>query len=129
MKFTGFSDADIKDIEGALEQAFHESLELFGRKLTEAITDNVWQWPTGDTPRDIVEQGGLRDSQSLSFPNQFSAEFSYSVDYAAAVHEGATLKNGTTLPPRRWTDKAFDDFNLLDAFSKLFQQYSGLTQT
>lgn len=123
MKMT-FDQNRIAEIQAALEQSFLESMELLGRKFTQTITSNIWDWPSGQSPRDIVDQGRLRDSQDLSFPELNVAEFTWNVEYAAAVHEGAKFKNGTTLPPRRWTEYAINEFDLEAVFTTLFQHYA-----
>lgn len=125
MRLDGFTDADIERLESALFQAFTEAMELLGRKFTEAITSPVWRWDDGST-RDIVDKGQLRDSQELVYPKRHVAEFQWNVEYAAAVHEGARLKNGTQLPSRRWTEYAFNNFDVLEVLAVLFEHYSGI---
>jgi hypothetical protein len=125
MILIGFGQSEQARLLEALEKAFQESMLLLEREFTASITSTKWQWPTGDSPRDIVDQGRLRDSQELSFVNN-GANFTWSTNYAAAVHEGIVFKNGTTLPPRRWTEDGLNNFQVQIVFSKLFEQYSGM---
>jgi hypothetical protein len=41
------------------------------------------------------------------------------MEYAMAVHEGATFRNGTTMPGRPWTEEPVNDGVLEDAFQRL----------
>lgn len=107
--------------------------ELDGR-FTDAISQAVWPWPreskrgvggstvgerakqwanksfnTG-TPRSIVDSGELKQSKVFNV-NGLKAEWMWTANYAAAIHEGARIhpwgnpKNGTVnLPARPWTD-------------------------
>lgn len=74
-----------------------------GAEFTKAITDPIWAWPEGDTPRDIVDKGQLRAAQTMTRIGPFLFQFDWAVEYAAAVHEGATFQDGRTLPARPWT--------------------------
>lgn len=125
MIFTGLTPQDQARIHQELEKAFHETMEILGRQFIASITSSKWQWPSGDSPRDIVDKGRLRDSQEIVYTN-FGTTFVWNVGYAAAVHEGVVFKNGTTLPPRRWTEDAMNTMNIQIVFSTLFQLYSGL---
>jgi hypothetical protein len=50
------------------------------------------------------------------------ATFSWGVRYAAIVHNGATLKNGTVIPARPWTTVALETFDVAKAFETLVAQ-------
>lgn len=113
-----------KPIEQAAEKAFRDSVLLLGREFTKAISDPVYAWPNGETPRDIVDTGTLRRSQKHRFQGPLTAIYLWDVSYSAAVHNGAVLRNGTTLPARRWTDRAFKKFDLERVFGQLYRRYS-----
>jgi NADPH-dependent ferric siderophore reductase len=71
--------------------------------MTEAIEDERYDWPRGESPRDIVDTHALADSQHVDRVGSV-ARFSWGdgqVDYAIAVHEGEDSK-----PARRWTREA-----------------------
>lgn len=87
-----------------------------------ALNAPVWEWPrdtqrgrsfrrngqrtagkTVGSPRNIVDTGRLRRALLFRFINAFVAEYRWTSQYAAAVHEGARLRNGTLLPARPWT--------------------------
>lgn len=107
-------------IDQAAEQAFKETCFLFGRECTKAISSPDWPWSDGGT-RDIVDTGQLRSSQQLVFKGPFEAVISWNVNYAAPVHEGATFKNGTTIPARPWTVRARQNFNFPAVYGTIFQ--------
>jgi len=87
------------------------SLEINGR-FQDAIGAKVWNWP-GTTirsngqevgsPRTIVDTGNLRNSNTYSVVGNRSVH-RWSAEYASAIHEGASLKNGGIITPRPWTD-------------------------
>lgn len=56
------------------------------------------------------------------------AVFTWPVEYAAAMHEGVKLKNGTEIPPRPWTIEATKQLDVVDTFAKLYAQYNDADQ-
>ena len=127
-----------KVIFAAVEKAFRTcAAELDGR-FDAAISQSVWDWPrdtqrglggsslaakakaakagkgnTVGTPRNIVDSGDLKSRKMMNI-NGLSAEWSWNIDYAAAVHDGARInpwgnKNVTvTLPARPWTNAVLE---------------------
>lgn len=97
--------ATFKDAaEKALKQT---AAELDGR-FDDAISSAVWPWPFPasngkGSPRSIVDSGDLKQSKNYKLSG-LVAEWVWTENYAAAVHEGARLWNGATLPARPWTD-------------------------
>lgn len=109
------------DILAALPGPFRETNEIYQRRAQQAITENRWQWPVQPSPRDIVDQGGLRDSYR-GFPvPPFSYDHAWGgedVAYALAVHEGARLQEGNQ-PARPWAITALDEFDFAGTFARL----------
>lgn len=129
------SDRIMKGIEKAFRTC---AAELDGR-FDEAISGSHWTWPrdslrglpgttvgqkakaakkgggnTVGTPRNIIDSGDLKGSKSMSMQG-FSAEWTWSVEYAAAVHDGARIqpwgnKNAASveLPARPWTNAVLE---------------------
>lgn len=122
------------NLKKAAEQAMKEvAAELTGR-FDDAISSAVWPWALGQSkrglsgstvgerakawkaasfntgsPRSIVDSGELKQSRTFQLKG-LQAEWAWTADYAAAVHEGARIKpwgdptNKTvTLPARPWT--------------------------
>lgn len=103
-------------ILAGVSAAFEDANDIFGRSAQKEITDDKWPWPRGESPRDIVDQGGLRNSYT---PRRISAteyEHAWTVDYALAVHEGAVGAQGA-LPGRPWTKAPLVE--LPDVFERL----------
>lgn len=109
--------------------------ELFAA-MQQSFTAKAWDWPwnlptrklKGDTlakklasyhagegvragnPRNLIDFGNLRQTGFWSMTGPFSARFSWSAQYATAVHEGARIRPWgnkraalVTLPARPWT--------------------------
>lgn len=111
-------------IEGVAQRAFRETTFLVGREFTKSISSNIWDWPNGQSPRDIVDDGQLRGSQLLVFIGPTEAEFSWNTDYAFYVHQGYTLKNGVEMPARPWTTHGLGQIDIPAIASKLVLRYS-----
>ncbi|MEH2393874.1 MAG: hypothetical protein V7K21_20145 [Nostoc sp.] len=98
-------------LNSIINRAFDVAAEAQGEAFQNAITSDIWEWPRETlrqnsdlvgSPRDIYDTGGLYDSLVISRTTG-AAEYTWEVDYAAIVHDGATTKNGTELPARPWT--------------------------
>jgi|688.fasta_scaffold00739_13 hypothetical protein len=81
-------------------------------ELTRHITEPKWDWPSGESPRDIVDIGDLRNSQEMAInhrPGVMETKFRWTAPHAPAVHDGAVYKANDsegqprTRPARPWT--------------------------
>ena len=94
-------------------QAMNWAEEDFRREIEET----KWDWPretkrrnktTVDSPRDIVDLGGLRDSQQRENMSNDRTAFVWtggeSKAYALEVHDGYTSKAGNRVPARAFTE-------------------------
>ena len=118
-----------------IESAFKELVEGFNDQLREEIEAEKWEWSgitnrkvgagrTGKiagSPRDIVDTGDLRDSQSFDYISPIYALYQWNVDHAAIVHQGAVLNNGSIIIARPFTKTAQQEYNLLDNFTNLLK--------
>lgn len=104
-------------IEEEIARAFKSAMFALGVKFTEEISLNKWQWIAAPSPRDIVDTGRLRSSQSLEFESPTQAIFNWATNYAVYVHEGVQFRNGSRTPARRWTEAALNDFDLEQAIA------------
>jgi hypothetical protein len=115
----------VDEINAAAERAFVETAFQLGREFTRVISEPR-QWDGWKGSRDIVDLGQLRSSQQVVFTKPLEAVFSWNTEYAAAVHEGYTLRNGKTIAGRPWTTTAAQEFNVqafyLDAYTKNLKQ-------
>lgn len=122
-----------KALQEASQQAFEETAAILDGRFTAAMSSAVWDWPRpskrgvgGSTlsevasnwkrakyntgsPRDIIDSGDLVGSKNYNISG-LSAEWVWTSEYAAFVHEGARIqpwnnKNArqVTLPARPWT--------------------------
>ena len=123
----------------ATEDAFAEVTGELTARFDDAVSGNYWPWPreskrfgggrdlsdvarkwrdasfnTG-SPRSIVDSGDLKQSRDFDLNlASLTAEWSWNVDYAAAVHEGAYInpfgdKSRTVqLPARPWTQAVLE---------------------
>ena len=133
-----------EDVSGVLRKATEDAFaqvagELTGR-LDDAVSGNYWPWPRTTprfgggsslsdaarqwnaaqgggvgSPRSIVDSGALKQSRNFELDRvSLKAEWSWNVDYAAAVHEGAYInpfgnKNKVVqLPARPWTQAVIE---------------------
>jgi hypothetical protein len=90
---------------------------------------DIWSWPR-DTERqngevagrirNAVDEGDLADSYERQREGRRRYIHRWGVPYAVVVHNGATLSNGTVLPPRPWTDEGVDAIPML--FARRFKE-------
>jgi hypothetical protein len=118
------------------EQVLREVVqEAWGRfsahvdsELTRHITEPKWDWPRGESPRDIVDTGDLRASQTMAIdprPGVMVTKYRWSAPYAPSVHDGAVFKatdaegNPRTMTARPWTREVIKDRVKLQRVFKL----------
>ncbi len=113
-------DFDTNDAKKAAQQAFRDTALILAGQLTQSISDPSWDWPNEPSPRDIVDTGRLRSSQTIEIGNM-QAEYAWPVEYAEYVHDGVALNNGTVLPARPWIDKTLEQHPPEQTFDKLLR--------
>jgi hypothetical protein len=108
---------DLSKINSAINRAFDVAVEAQEDAFQDAIASDIWEWEratkrrSGETvssPRDSVDTGELYDSLVIS-RNANAVEYRWEADHASIVHDGATTKNGTDLPPRPWTKVGIEE--------------------
>ncbi len=112
------------------EQAFELVTKELAEEMTLQLEDPKWEWSDRVTvrkegvgvtgriarsPRDIVDTGLLRDSLTVTRRDYLSVLYEYPIDYAAIVHQGATLSSGAFIPARPWVTEAVKDYDPLKA--------------
>jgi hypothetical protein len=110
---------EVGRLDRRVKTAWRDTTQIMGSEFTKAITDPIYNWPRGENPRDIVDTGRLRSSQRVDRISDFTTNYSWPVEYALAVHNGARLRNGTFLPARPWTRIAFSRRNPTTVFNRL----------
>jgi len=103
----------------ALSEPFHQANELLGVEFAKELTARKWEWPTGESPRDVIDTGELRRSYAGERDSPTEYSHAWNVEYAMAVHEGYVLKNGSRMPGRPWTKEPLENGTLEKAFEKL----------
>lgn len=71
--------------------------------------------------RNIYDTGELDRSQQMTPLSLFRVRYSWSAPHSSIVHEGAVLRNGTRVPPRRFTRVAAREANLPQRFADCFR--------
>lgn len=108
----------------AADAAWEDANLVLGREFQKRITANIWAWPTGQSPRDIVDKGQVRDSYTPRAITPTVHEHAWNAEHAMAVHEGAVRKTGNTTvttPARPWVRVTLRDFKFADAYARLAQ--------
>lgn len=132
-------DYKFQQLKQPVLEAFADLNLILGREFQIRITDVIWPWPNTTirrkgkqpvtSPRNIVDNGGLRDSYVLR-DQKPKAAFSHiwTVEYAMAVHNGAVINNAwgrgirVTIPARPWTRVTMREFDAQGAWDKLVKQ-------
>ncbi len=90
-------------------------------EYTKEISADKWDWVDGQT-RDIVDTGRLRASQTVRRVDDSKFQFSWPVEYATEVHEGAKLKGGGEWPARPWTKTALENVDPKSFFETILRR-------
>jgi len=112
---------DTSAFDKAVAKATQALVNRLSAEYTSEISSNKWDWVDGRT-RDIVDTGRLRASQTVRRVSDTSFEFSWPVEYAAEVHEGAKLKNGGEWPARPWTRTALENVDAKSYFETILRR-------
>ena len=118
-------------LEVAIGGIFRQAMDWAEEGFRQEIEEVKWTWPRETirrnktpvgSPRDIVDLGGLRNSQRRENINENETAFVWTGGegkaYALEVHDGYTSKAGNRMPARAFTE---------DTISRLDQVIGGLT--
>ena len=105
------------NLEGAFGRVFERAMDWADEDFRREIESVRWNWPNETirsngqpvgSPRDIVDIGGLRDSQRRENQTDITTDFVWtgggSKAYALEVHDGYTSKGGSKMPARAFTE-------------------------
>ncbi len=109
-----FKTSYVRNARQASEQAAKASFQILNARFQAALAAPVFDWRPGVTtvrsngqtvgsPRNAIDTGNLRDSNTGPVISGLRVQFRWRTPYAAAAHEGAVLSSGTVLPARPWT--------------------------
>lgn len=113
------NNINLNKINSAIQRAVDETIDALSDAYDDAMIDDVWEWDgithrrNGETvgsPRNILDTEELINSKIIVRSGN-NAKIEWTADYAAIVHDGATLINGTELAARPWTKLAAERFN------------------
>lgn len=123
---------DFRALDAHTEDAFRVVVRAVEVQARAAHEDPVWGW-NGETrrrngmtvgsPRDVVDQGTLRDSQQpAQYANSgtgYSARIAWDAEHAAAVYLGAVFrKRAYSLPARNVPRYALQQVDVLATFTR-----------
>ena len=112
---------DTEKFERAVAAATQALVNRLSAEYTNEISSEKWNWVDGQK-RDIVDTGRLRSSQTVRRLSDTEYEFSWPVEYAAQVHEGAKLKGGGEWPARPWTRTALENVDAKSYFEDILRR-------
>ena len=112
---------DTSSLDKAVATATQKLVERLSVEYTKEISSPKWDWIDGTT-RDIVDTGRLRASQTYRQVSPDKYEFSWPVEYATQVHEGAKLKGGGEWPARPWTRTALENVDSKKYFETILRR-------
>ena len=105
-------------LEGALGGIFTKAMDWAEDDFRREIEAEKWGWPretkrrsgpTVGSPRDIVDLGGLRNSQKREGMSENHTAFVWTGGegkaYALEVHDGYSSKAGNRMPARPFTEE------------------------
>ena len=116
----------LREFRKAVPVALNDVADKLNDEFQAQIEQVKWTWPnktkrkngaTVESPRDIVDLGNLRSSQTRENIGPLQVEWTWRTDYSAVVHEGPKLKNGGELPARPWTKDAEEEVKPLKHFA------------
>ena len=132
MQITDDITIKLVHLEGVSKAIFRRAMDWAEEDFLGEIDAVKWRWPnptkrvngeTVESPRDIVDMGGLRDSQARENIGEARTVFVWNggkgEDYALEVHNGYVHKSGNRVPARPFTretisrlDKVIDNLFL-----------------
>jgi hypothetical protein len=104
----------IAKLNGAIDKAFKATVNQYAESCQDAIEAPIWDWDgytlrkNGDlvgSPRDIVDEGELRDSQQEPQYSGDTALIEWTAEHATNVWTGLD-DQGNPRPARPWTEEA-----------------------
>lgn len=110
----------------ALEEAFEATNVQLGEEIQQGFSSAEYDWPNSTSrknsqvvgsPRDVIDLGGLRNSQSFQMLNPSTASFTWDVPYALKTFLGWTGRDQKTYPPRNVPEDTLYRFPFVEVFS------------
>ena len=126
----------LREFPGATKRALTAAADRLDNEFTTQITSVKWPWQSAGgaevtkrkngnevrEPRNIVDLGNLRKSQTRNQKGRYEVEWTWNVDYSAIVHDGGSLKSGGNYPARKWTKTAEEEVKPLEYFADILRR-------
>ena len=116
-----------KIADDASKRALAETYKLLNQEFQRAITAKKWSWPLSPSPRDIVDTGSLRQSNSYTISGS-KVTFKWGKDYASFAHNGG-IQGRKNYAARPWTEAVlygeygFKKFETAKTYKDLWVRY------
>ena len=128
-----FNLQKIAKVNEAIASSFEATVDAYADQCREEIESEKWDWPRTthrkngevvDSPRSIVDEGDLRDSQQDPvYLDKNTAVIEWTAAHALDVYNGH-VDNGVLKPGRAWGEAAADDLDFEQVFKGKFQKLS-----
>lgn len=116
----------LRKFRKAVPVALDEVADKLNDEFQAQIEEVKWTWPNETkrkkgppvtSPRNIVDVGTLRDSQTRENVGPLTVEWTWKTDYSAVVHNGPRLVDGQRYKHRPWTEHAEKEVQPLKTFA------------
>ena len=116
----------LREFRKAVPVALNDVADKLNDEFQAQIEQVKWTWPnktkrkngaTVESPRDIVDLGNLRSSQTRENIGPLQVEWTWKTDYSAIVHNGPKLVDGQRYRHRPWTEHAEKEVEPLKTFA------------
>jgi hypothetical protein len=87
-------------IQSAVVDGCRDAAKILNDEIYQAIDDPIYDWPVGESPRDIVNTRDLQNSQRYEEIGYEEYEWSWDVPYAIPVFMGYVTRSGSSMPAR-----------------------------
>ncbi len=117
---------NIAKLDRDINAAFMETAKELNDRFHQSIVDPKWQWSrvtirrngeTVSSPRSIVDEGTLRDSQGFVMISSVVARYDWRAPYVNYVRFGYTTRSGTVVEGRDWIEDGIKSIDLGKIFA------------
>ncbi|MEL7494648.1 MAG: hypothetical protein AAGJ95_11895 [Cyanobacteria bacterium J06554_11] len=119
-------------IDSLLGQALKVAIADLDASFTAVIESSLFAWPnftnrvngqTVGSPRDIVDTGEFRDSQSYTAINPLLYRFVWAIEYALVILYGYTTRAGNTYAARDWIAETLKQVSFEEIFADAARRF------
>jgi hypothetical protein len=103
--------ANFTRIDSAIEDGFREAAKQLNDAIYDAIDAPIYDWPRGESPRDIVDTRELQNKQRYEEIGYAEYGWSWDVPYVLPVFTGYVTRSGSVMPARNPVEAAMQRGN------------------